>query len=138
MPCRVWRACSGVRGVMFAQCAVVAAVRDVVRACSAYVCMLRASVRCAVRGLLRALFLGDTRHDADVSLWWLGLVVSCVCRRVCVLCDGSGERGASRHVRVGPVGPSKMRRVVAASFARLYCRMRVLGVHCRRCVERSE
>jgi hypothetical protein len=140
----VCRAVCGMRAavrsaVMFAPCTVVAAVRG---RCAAVRCFC---VACCVRvcdvwcvACWCALFLGDTRHDAEVSLWWVGLVVSCVCRRVCVLCDGSGERGASRRVRAGPVGPSKMRRVVAASFARLYCRMRVLGVHCRRCFQRSE
>ncbi len=102
MSCFVWRACGGVRAVMFAQCAVVGAVRDVVRACGA--CVLYGacvSVRCAVRGLLVCAVSGDTRHDADVVLWWVGLVASCVsvCPRVIVWCDGSGERGAGRHVR---------------------------------------
>ncbi len=77
----VWRACGGVGAVMFAQWAVVAAVRDVLWACGACVCMLRLSVRCAVRGLLACAVLGDTRHDADVPLWWVGLVASCVSAR---------------------------------------------------------
>jgi hypothetical protein len=79
VPCCVWRACGGVRAVMFAQCAVVAAVWDVVRACGACAfCMLCVSVQCVVRGLLVCAVLGDTRHDADVVLWWVGLVASCV------------------------------------------------------------
>jgi hypothetical protein len=77
---------------MFAQSAVVAAVRDVVW-------VLCVSVRCAVRGLLLVCaVLGDTRHD-DVALWWVGLVASCVSVGARVWCDGSGERGAGRHVR---------------------------------------
>jgi hypothetical protein len=63
------------------------------------VCMLRASVRCGVRGLWAFAVLGDTRHDADVPLWWLTFVASCVSARACLWCDGVGERGASRHVR---------------------------------------
>ncbi len=42
------------------------------------VCMLCVSVRCAVRGLLVCAVSGDTRHDADVPLWWVGLVASSV------------------------------------------------------------
>jgi hypothetical protein len=42
------------------------------------VCMLCVSVRCAVRGLLACAVLGDTSHDTDVVLWWVGLVASCV------------------------------------------------------------
>jgi hypothetical protein len=37
VPCCAWRARSGVHAVITAQCAVVAAVRDVVRACGACV-----------------------------------------------------------------------------------------------------
>jgi hypothetical protein len=84
-----------------------------------FVCMLRASVRCGVRGLLAIAVLGDTRHDADVVLWWVGLVAPFVSARACLWCDVVGERGAS----------------VAASLAR--CTMRVRGVHCRRCLDRS-
>jgi hypothetical protein len=56
------------------------------------VCMLRASVRCGVRGLFACAVLGDTRHEADVPLWWLTFVASCVsvCARVCgVMVSGS-------------------------------------------------
>jgi hypothetical protein len=49
----------------------------------------------------RALLLGDMRHDAAVPLAWVGLVSSRVSARVCLWCDGVGERGASRHVRGG-------------------------------------
>jgi hypothetical protein len=83
---------------MFAQCIAVAVARDVVRACWAGVCMLRASVRCAARGLLVCAIVGDTRRDADVVLWWVGLVASCVSVCACLGSDGSGECGASRHV----------------------------------------
>ncbi len=83
----VWRASSGVYAVMFVQCAVVGAVRDVVRVCGACV-----SVFC---------------HDADVVLCWVGLVASCVSVRACWWCDGSGECGASRHVRGVRVAPTK-------------------------------
>ncbi len=62
--CGVWRACGGVYAVIVAHCAVVGAVRDVVRACGACVFVCR-----AVRGLLVCAVLGDTRHDADVPLW---------------------------------------------------------------------
>jgi hypothetical protein len=62
-----------------------AAVRDVVRACGACVCVLCGRVRCAVRGLLACGVLSDTRHDSDVPLWWVGLVASCVCARVCMV-----------------------------------------------------
>ncbi len=51
------------------------------------VCMLRVSVR----GLLACAVLGDTRHDADVVLWWVGLVASCVPARACAWCDGVGS-----------------------------------------------
>ncbi len=44
-------------------------------------CILRLRVRCAVRGLLACAVLGDTRHDADVPLCWVGLVASCVSAR---------------------------------------------------------
>jgi hypothetical protein len=65
------------------------------------ICMLCVSVRCAVRGLLVCTVLGDTRHYADVELWWVGLVASCVSVRACLWCDGVGERGAGQHVRGG-------------------------------------
>jgi hypothetical protein len=45
--CFVWRTFGGVRAVMFAQSAVVAAVRDVVRACAGLVC-LYAVCECAM------------------------------------------------------------------------------------------
>ncbi len=93
---------------MFTQCAVVASERDVVQACGLVCCMLRASVRCAVRGLLACAALPDARDDADVALWWVGLVASCVSVRACAWCDGSGERGAGRHVREMRVGLAKM------------------------------
>jgi hypothetical protein len=53
------------------------------------VCTLHASVRCV--GCGRVLF--------SVPLCWAGLVSSRVYARACLWCDGSGERGASRHVR---------------------------------------
>jgi hypothetical protein len=66
------------------------------------VCILHVSVRCALRGLWACVVLGDTRHDAAAPLCWVGLVSSRVSARACFLwCDGVGERGASRHVRVG-------------------------------------
>jgi hypothetical protein len=64
-------------------------------------CILHVSVRCALRGLWACVVLGDTRHDAAVPLCWVGLVASRVSARACLWCDGSGERGASRHVRGG-------------------------------------
>jgi hypothetical protein len=70
------------------------------------VCMLCASVRRVVRGLLVCAVLGDTRHDADVPLWWVGLVASCVylCARVRgVMVSGSAALvGMCAAVRVGP------------------------------------
>jgi hypothetical protein len=57
-----------VRGVMVAQCVVAGAVRDALRACGLACFMLRASVRCGVRGLLVCAVLGDTRYDAGVPL----------------------------------------------------------------------
>jgi hypothetical protein len=47
------------------------------------------SVRCAVRGLLVCAVLGDTCHDADAPLCWVGIVVPCVSVRACVCCDGT-------------------------------------------------
>ncbi len=96
MPCCVWRVRGGVGAVMIAQCAVVVAERDVVRACGAcvFVCCVRVcDVACACAVLC------DTRHDADVPSCCVGLVASCVSARACVWCDGVGERGAGRHVR---------------------------------------
>jgi hypothetical protein len=63
------------------------------------VCILRASVRCALRGLYACAVSGVTRHDADVPLWWVGLVASCVSVRTCLWCDGTEGCGAGRHVR---------------------------------------
>jgi hypothetical protein len=107
VPCCVWRARGGVRAVMLAQCAVVAAVRDVVRARETWcVCMLRVRVRCSVCGLLARVVSGGMRHDADVSLCWVGLVVSCVClcaRVRGVIVSGSAALvGMCAAVRVGP------------------------------------
>jgi hypothetical protein len=45
----VWRARGGVHAVMIAHCAVVGAVRDVVRACRA--CVLYAALECAMCGV---------------------------------------------------------------------------------------
>ncbi len=95
----LWCTRGGVRAVVSAQCGVVVAVRDVVRACGACVRMLCVSVRCAVRGLLACSHvLGDTRHDADVPLCLMELVASCVSARVCAWCDGCWERGASKSL----------------------------------------
>jgi hypothetical protein len=102
VPCCAWRARNGVHVVMFAQWAVVAAVYDVVSGVRGLcVCILHVSVRCALRGLWACVVLGDTRHDAAVPLCWVGLVSSHVSARACLWRDGSGERGASRHVRGG-------------------------------------
>jgi hypothetical protein len=96
-----------------------------------------AACECAMCGawLVGVRCLGYTRHDADVPLWWVGLVASCVslCARVGgVMVAGSAALvGMCAAVRVGP---AKMGSIVAASCAR--CTMRVLGVHCRRCLER--
>ncbi len=49
VPCCVWRACGGVRAVMFAQCAAAAAVWDVVRARAGRAC-LYAACECAMCG----------------------------------------------------------------------------------------
>jgi hypothetical protein len=79
----------GVRAVMFAQSAVVAAVRDVVRACGTCVfvcCVCECGVRCVACWC--ALFLGDTRHDADVIQYCGGWGLSrrvCLCARDCVV-----------------------------------------------------
>ncbi len=70
------------------------------------VCMLCVSVRCVVRGLLVCAVLGDKRHDADMPLWWVGLVASCVylCARVRgVMVSGSAALvGMCAALRVGP------------------------------------
>jgi hypothetical protein len=59
-----------------------------------------------VRGLLVCAVLGDTCHDADVPLCWVGLVASCVClcAHVCdVMVSGSAALvGMCAAVRVGP------------------------------------
>jgi hypothetical protein len=48
--------------------------------------VLGLSVLCALSGVLACAVLGDTRHDADVPLWWVGLVVSSRCvSGVCVV-----------------------------------------------------
>jgi hypothetical protein len=102
----VWRARGGVRAVMFAQCAVVAAVRDVVRACGAcvFVCCVRVcDVRCVA--CLRALF----RVTRAMTLmcrsagWGLSRRV-CLCARVCgVMVAGSAVLvSMCAVVRVGP------------------------------------
>ncbi len=42
-------------------------------------CVLYAVCECAMCGAwLVCAVLGDTRHDADVVLWWVSLVASCV------------------------------------------------------------
>jgi hypothetical protein len=70
-----------VRALMFGQCSVVAAVRDVLwrarRVClyAALVCAMRRAWLVAVR------CLGDTRHDSDVPSCWVGLVASCLSAR---------------------------------------------------------
>ncbi len=46
VPCCAWRSRSGVHAVIAAQCAVVGAVRDVVRMCGA--CVLYAACECAM------------------------------------------------------------------------------------------
>ncbi len=97
--------------MMFAQSAVVAAVRDVVRACgrAGLVCLYAVcecamwDVRC-VACCWCALFW-VTR--AMMLTWCCGgraCRVVCVSARVIVWCDGSGERGAGRHVREVRVG----------------------------------
>jgi hypothetical protein len=99
--------CGGVRAVMFVQSAVVAAMWDVVWVCGA--CVLFGacvSVRCAVRGLLVCAVLGDTRLDADVVFWWVGLVASCVCARAClcgVMVAGSAALSARSRWAFGYV-----------------------------------
>ncbi len=101
----VYRAVCGVRAaVMFGQCAVVAAVRDVVRACGACVfacCVWVRDMRCvacwcALFWVTRAMTL-----TWCCGGWGLSHRV-CLCARVIVWCDGSGERGAVHEVRVGP------------------------------------
>ncbi len=49
------------------------------------VCMLRVSVRCAVRGLLAWDAGGDSRHNADVPLWCVGFVAFVCVRGVMVV-----------------------------------------------------
>jgi hypothetical protein len=83
--------------------------------------------------------LGDMRHDADVPLWWVGLVAACVSARACLRCDGSGERGASRHVRGSARWTCENVKhrgcVIRATWnARLGCSLSAR----RRCLERSE
>ncbi len=89
VPCCVWRCVRRCARSDVAPCAVIAAVRDDVRACGACVLYAVCDVRCTVRGLLVCAVLGDTPHDADVVLWWVGLVMSCVCARVCGVMVGS-------------------------------------------------
>ncbi len=111
MPCCVWRACCGVRAVMIAQLAAVqvAAVRVVLRVCGTCVFVCCVGV-CDVAWVAcwRVHVLGDTRHDADVPVWCVGLVASWVSVRARVRGDGSGERGAGRHVREVCVRTARM------------------------------
>jgi hypothetical protein len=73
----VWCARGGVRTVMFARCAVVAAVRDVVRACGACVlvcCMRECNVGVACRWALCARRCALVSHALDLRKWeesWL-------------------------------------------------------------------
>jgi hypothetical protein len=76
VPCCVWRARGGVGAVMIAQRAVVCCVGRRAGVPGVCVRMLRVSVPCAC---VACWCLGDTRHDADVLLWWMGLVASCLC-----------------------------------------------------------
>jgi hypothetical protein len=132
----LWAACVGraeLCAVLCVACVRRCACGDVCALCSGCGCV---SVRCAVRRLLVCAVLGDTRHDAVVLLSWVGLVTSCVSARVFVWCDGSGERGAGQHMREVALGLRKCELqnrgcVIGAT-------MRVSGVHCRRCLERSE
>jgi hypothetical protein len=93
VPFCVRRACGGVHAVIFGQCAVVGAVWDVVRACGACVFAFCVGVCVACRC---ALFLGDTRHYADVALWWVGLW-----RRVCLHARVCGVMAAASAAPVG-------------------------------------
>ncbi len=58
------------------------------------------------RGLLVCAVLGDTRHDADVPLCWVGLVASCVCLcahvRGVMVAGSAALVGMCAAVRVGP------------------------------------
>jgi hypothetical protein len=84
VPCCVWRACGGVCAVLFAQCAVVVAARDVVRACGALfvlcVCVcVRVCVMCGACFLACAV-LGVTRAMTMLACRSGGRGLSC---RVC-------------------------------------------------------
>ncbi len=99
MPCCVWRARGGMHAVITAQCAVVAAVQDVVLACGGcvFVCCVRVcDVACVA--CRRALFWVTRAMTLTCRCAGWGLSRR-VCLRACVWCDGVGERGASRHVR---------------------------------------
>jgi hypothetical protein len=87
VPYCVWRARSGVHAVMIVQCAVVGAVRGVVRACGAcvFVCCVRVcDVRCAA--CWRALFCVTRAMTLTCRCggWGVSRRV-CVCARVCVV-----------------------------------------------------
>jgi hypothetical protein len=88
VPSCVLRARSGVHAVMIAHCAVVAAVRDVVRACGACVsvfCMRVCDVRCV--GCMRALFWMTRAMTLPCRCGGCGLshlVCLCLCVSVCV------------------------------------------------------
>ncbi len=136
----LWAAC-GVRGaVLRCACGDDCAVRSG-RGCAGRragvrglcVCILQASVRCALRGLLVCAVLGDTCHDAAVPLCWVGRVASRVFLHARVFCGVmvSGSAALVGMCAVVRVGPAKCE----ASWR---CMMRVLGVHCQRCVERRE
>ncbi len=129
VPCCVWRARGGVHAVMIAQCAVVAAVRNVVRACGTCVSVCCVSVR-AVRGLLVCAVLCDTRHDADVPVCGACSIV-CVCVRAFVVwCRGARRWSAcARRCALGL-------RICEESWLRHTRDVRC--AHCRRSLERSE
>jgi hypothetical protein len=137
VPCRVWRACHGVRAVMLVQCAVVVAVSGVVRACGTCVCMLRWSVRCAVRGLWACDGLGDARHEhVNRAVFW------CVLLRRGLFgyqCSGASVCGwkCFLFARAGCSWVSSKRQCVVVHVVVCSCsavRLRVCVFHVRQCV----
>ncbi len=105
VPYCVWCARGGVRTVMFARCAVVAAVRDVVRACGAcaFVCCMR---ECNVGVACRWALCWVTRAMTLMCCcggWGLSHRV-CLRARVCgVMVAGNAALvGMCAAVRIGP------------------------------------
>jgi hypothetical protein len=124
VPCCAWRARSGVHAVMIAHCAVVAAVRDVVRACGACVsvfCMRVCDVRCV--GCRRALSWVTRAMTLPCRCAGWGLS-----RRVCLRAIVRGVMVAGSVALLGmcvrcALGLAKMGGIVAAIRAMCNARL---------------